>query len=108
MENELFKKQLARLDEAHFLLLYWTTVAEDKEQRYNITNAFDDLKFHKVTRTKQSAVAFVDSLHALCLIDVREESNRKNLYLSEYGGLALQELITDSKFSIKNSIHLEG
>ena len=106
--NELFSKQINRLDEAHFLVLYWTAVGEDKKMKYNITNVFDDLKIHKITRTKQSAVAFVDSLNALCFIEVREESNRKNLYLTDHGGEAMQKLLEQDRFTIKNSNYLEG
>lgn len=106
--NELFEKQIAELQRAHFLVLYWTTVAEDKKIRYNITNVFDDLKYLKVTRTKQSAVAFVETLKTLCFIAIREESNRKNLYLSNYGAQALEKLIISKKFEPEKSNYLEG
>ena len=106
--TELFEKQIATLQEAHFLALYWTTVAEDKGIKYNITNVFDDLKNLKITRTKQSAVAYVDSLKLLRFLDVREESNRKNLYLSNYGAQALEKLIISKKFKPQNSNYLEA
>ncbi len=106
--NELFDKQISRLQSAHFLVLYWTTVAEDKKVRYNITNVFDDLKVLKVTRTKQSAVAYVETLKALCLVEIREESNRKNLYLTNYGAQALEKLIISKKFKPEKSSYLEG
>ncbi|NQZ58246.1 MAG: hypothetical protein HRT88_12375 [Lentisphaeraceae bacterium] len=105
--DKLLDKQISALQEPHFLALYWTTIAEDKEIRYNITNVFDDLKFLKITRTKQSAVSFVDTLKALCFIDVREESNRKNLYLSNYGAQALETLIISQKFKVQHSNYLE-
>ena len=106
--NELFEKQIAGLQESHFLALYWTTVAEDKKIRYNITNVFDDLKYLKITRTKQSAVSYVETLKSLCFIEVREESNRKNLYLSNYGAQALEKLIISKKFKPQHSNYLEA
>ena len=106
--NELFEKQISKLQSAHFLVLYWTTVAEDKTMKYNITNVFDDLKSLKVTRTKQSAVAYVETLKALCFIEVREESNRKNLYLTNYGAQALEKLIISKKYKPEKSSYLEG
>ncbi len=105
--NELFEKQVAELQGAHFLVLYWTTVAEDKKKRYNITNVFDDLKSLKITRTKQSAVAYVETLKALCFITVREESNRKNLYLTNYGAQALEKMIISKKYTPDKSSYLE-
>lgn len=106
--NELFEKQIGNLQGAHFLVLYWTTVAEDKKVKYNITNVFDDLKNLKVTRTKQSAVAYVETLKALCFIEVREESNRKNLYLTNYGAQALEKMIISKKYKPEKSSYLEG
>ena len=105
--KELFEKQIMELHSAHFLVLYWTTVAEDKKIKYNITNVFDDLKSLKVTRTKQSAVAYVETLKALCFISLKEESNRKNLYLTNYGAQALEKLIISKKFEPKKSSYLE-
>ena len=105
---ELFEKQIDKLQRPHFLVLYWTTVAEDRSIRYNITNVFDDLKDLKVTRTKQSAVSFVETLKALCFIELREESNRKNLYLTKYGAQALEKLIIGKKFEPEKSRYIEG
>lgn len=106
--DELFEQQILGLQEAHFLILYWTTVAEDKKMRYNITNVFDDLKLHRITRTKQSAVSYIETLRLLCFIELRDESNRKNLYLTPYGGKALEKLIISQKFEPKKSNYLEG
>ena len=61
MIQELYDRQIEGLDYQHFLILYWTAVAEDKKARYNITNVFDDLKSADVTRTKQSAVSYVEA-----------------------------------------------
>ena len=105
--TELFQKQIDNLQSAHFQVLYWTTVAEDKEIRYNITNVFDDLKSLKITRTKQSAVAFVETLKALCFISLKEESNRKNLYITTYGAEALKKLILSKQFKPEKSSYLE-
>ena len=49
--NDLFNQQVANLQAAHFLVLYWVAAAEDKRMRYNITHCFDDLKFRSITRT---------------------------------------------------------
>jgi hypothetical protein len=106
--KDLFEKQLSQLKEAHFLALYWTAKAEEKNMKYNITNIFDDLKYVGATRTKQSAVAFVDALAALCFIEVTGEGNRKHLYISSFGAKALESLLSDSKFKIKKSMFLEG
>ena len=106
--NQLFENQLARLKEYHFLILYWAAEAEVKGVRYNITNAFDDLKDLGITRTKQSVMAYVESLYALCFIDMKEERNRKNIYLAESGALALEELVKNSNFKTKKSRFLEG
>lgn len=106
--NNQFKDQLERLKEYHFLVLYWAAEAEVKGVKYNITNAFDDLKDLNITRTKQSVVAYVEALYALCFIDMKEERNRKNIYLSEYGAQALESLVKNSNFSTKPSRFLEG
>jgi len=107
MDN-LFKEQLGRLKEYHFLILYWAAEAEVKGVKYNITNAFDDLKDLNITRTKQSVVAYVEALFALCFIDMKEERNRKNIYLSESGAEALESLVKSSSFSTNKSRFLEG
>jgi hypothetical protein len=106
--NRMFEDQLARLKEYHFLILYWAAEAEVKGVKYNITNAFDDLKDLGITRTKQSVMAFVESLHMLCFIDLKEERNRKNIYLAEYGASALEQLVKSSNFKTKKSRFLEG
>ena len=107
MEN-LFTEQLIRLKEHHFLILYWAAEAEVKGLKYNITNAFDDLKDLGITRTKQSVMSYVDSLYTLCFIDVFEERNRKNIYLAESGAEALEELVGRSNFKTKKSRFMEG
>ncbi len=106
--EKLFEAQIGHLDEAHFLILLWTAMAEDKMKAYNITNCFDDLKHHRITRTKQTAVSSVDSLFALCFIDIRGEGNRKNLYITKHGAKALETLVLKANFKPKPSIFLEG
>ena len=106
--QELFEMQLSRLGEAHFLVLYWVLSGEDKGVKYNITNVFDDLKSAGVTRTKQTAVATVEALELLCLVDLREERNRKNLYLTGYGGQALKYFVEERHFEPKKSNYLEN
>ena len=106
--KDLFEKQVSQLKEAHFLILYWTAKAEEKNMKYNITNIFDDLKYVGATRTKQSAVAFVDALSVLCFVDIAGEGNRKHLYISSFGAKALELLLSESKFKIKKSMFLEG
>ena len=107
MKN-LFTEQVRGLDERHFLVLYWVAQAEDRALRYNITNCFDDLKFHGITRTKQTAVATVDALHYLRFLELREEGNRKNLYITEYGAKALESLALQRTFEPRTSVFLEG
>lgn len=106
--GELFTEQLKRLKEYHFLILYWAAEAEVRGLKYNITNAFDDLKDLGITRTKQSVMAYVESLHMLCFIDVKDERNRKNLYLGDSGARALEELVKNSSFKTKKSRFMEG
>ncbi len=106
--DELFKDQLKRLKEYHFLILYWAAEAEVRGMKYNITNAFDDLKDQNITRTKQSVMAYVESLHLLCFIDIKDERNRKNIYLAESGAKALEELVKSSNFKTKKSRFMEG
>ena len=81
-QTELFTQQLDRLGEEHFLVLLWAAVSADRQKKYNITNCFDDLKAGGITRTKQTAVAAVEAMHLLCLIDIKDERNRKNIYLT--------------------------
>ena len=103
----LFREQLMRLGEEHFLILYWAVSSEDKGIKYNITNCFDDLKIAGLTRTKQTAVAAVDALRVLCLLDIRDERNRKNLYITRYGGQALKALISLGTFTLHESNYLK-
>ena len=105
--SELFEQQLSRLGEEHFLVLLWAATGEDRQVKYNITNLFDDLKRGGITRTKQTAVAIVESLRILCLIDVRDERNRKNIYITSFGAKALEKLITTGRFVKKSSAFLE-
>ncbi len=105
--KELFEQQVKGLQEHHFLILYWSALAEDKKVKYNITNAFDDLKFHNITRTKQSAVAYIEALDILQFIVLKDESNRKNIYITDYGAEALTMLVSYDKFQTRKSIHLE-
>jgi hypothetical protein len=106
--KELFEQQLLNLKEPHFHVLYWSAKAEEKGQKYNITNVFDDLKFVGCTRTKQSAVSFVDSLFVLCFIGVAGESNKKNISITKFGAKALEFLLSNNKYKIKKSLFLEG
>ena len=105
--TELFEAQLSRLSEEHFLVLLWATMCEDKKVKYNITNCFDDLKHSGITRTKQTAVAVVEAMHLLCLIDIRDERNRKNIYITPYGGQALKKLVESGRYQAKASSYLE-
>ncbi len=105
---DLFEQQTSQLKQSHFLILYWVTQAEDRGVRYNITNVFDDLKALGITRTKQNAVAYVETLAALCFIQVRDESNRKNLYITTHGARALKTLLTSRNFSYQPSTFLEA
>ncbi|MBP5672455.1 MAG: hypothetical protein J6X49_08700 [Victivallales bacterium] len=107
-ESDLFQDQLDRLGEGHFLILCWCSLLEAKSIKYNITNCFDDSKQAGITRTKQTAVAFVETLWALCYIDIREERNRKNIYITEHGGKALERLIKSGRFVAKESSLSEG
>ena len=106
--NELFDAQVNQLKEAHFLVLSWVARAEDKDTCYNITNCFDDLKHHGITRTKQNAVAIVEALQSLCFVALREEGNRKNLYITNFGAKALEKLVLRRIFTSKPSAFLEG
>ena len=106
-QSELFMQQLERLGEEHFLVLLWAAMSADRNRKYNITNCFDDLKAGGITRTKQTAVAVVEAMHLLCLIDVKDERNRKNIYLTNFGGQALAELAESGRFQSKKSHFLE-
>ena len=106
--KSLFEDQVARLGECHFLLLSWAAQAEDKGIKYNITNGFDDLKSVGITRTKQNAVATVEALKILRFIDVRDEGNRKNIYITTHGAKALEALVLRRAYVSKTSAFLEG
>ena len=106
--RELFEAQVNRLQEIHYLILLWATQSEGKGLKYNITNVFDDLKSAGITRTKQTAVAAVSVLLALCLIDLRDEHNRKNIYITKYGGKALRIILDKETYNVKPSAFLEG
>ena len=105
--SALFDAQVDGLLECHFLVLLWAAQAEDRKARYNITNCFDDLKHHRITRTKQSAVSIVEDLAALCFVSLRDEGNRRNLYISPYGAKALEQLVLQQKFTPRSSAFLE-
>ena len=106
--DALFQEQIDHLTEAHFLVLYWVATAEDKKNGYNITNCFDDLKAHGITRTKQTAVATVEALHALRFLDINGKGNRKHLYITTYGARALEHLVLQSRYNPRKSITLES
>lgn len=106
--DALFSSQVSRLSEMHFMILYWAARGEGKTCKYNITNCFDDLKVAGLTRTKQTAVAAVDALSALCFLDVRDEGNRKHLYITHHGAKALETLILSNAYAPRPSAFLEG
>lgn len=106
-QPDLLSDQLGRLRREHFLVLLWAASCEDRRIKYNITNCFDDLKSSGITRTKQTAVAVVESMHLLCFIDIREERNRKNIYITHYGAKALEQMLSLGAFKIENSHYLE-
>ncbi|MFA4945373.1 MAG: hypothetical protein WC789_11815 [Lentisphaeria bacterium] len=105
--KELFPAQVERLAEPHFLVLFWAAQAEDRKVKFNITNCFDDLKFHRITRTKQNVVAILDSLAALCFVTLKDEGNRRNIYITPYGAKALEALVLHHKFQPRQSAFLE-
>ena len=105
--EHLFELQTRALHEAHFLVLYWATRGEDLGCRYNLTNCFDDLKRLGITRTKQTAVALIESLTALCFLEIREERNRKHIFITKYGARALQALVLSGRFQAQASAYLE-
>ncbi len=104
----LFQAQVGGLLEPHFLVLWWAAQAEDRKARYNITNCFDDLKFHRITRTKQSAVSIVEDLGALCFVLLKDEGNRRNIYITPYGAKALEQLVLQGRFAPRTSAFLES
>ncbi len=106
--ESLFEEQVRRLQQSHCQILSWAAQAEDRQTKYNITNCFDDLKFIGITRTKQNAVAAVEALHLLGFIDVRDEGNRKNIYITKYGAKALEAIVLSGTFVPEPSVFLEG
>ncbi len=104
---DIFQEQVKHLGEPHFLVLYWVAAAEDRRMRYNITNCFDDLKYLRLTRTKQTAVSVIESLAALRFIAIRDEGNRKNIYITQHGARALESLVRQHTFAPKPSAFLE-
>jgi hypothetical protein len=105
--KELFREQVTNLSQPHFLVLYWCAQAEDRRLVYNITNCFDDMKRLGITRTKQTAVAVIDAMRALRFVSVRDEGNRKNLYITPYGAKALEMLVLQQAFTLQKSAFLE-
>jgi hypothetical protein len=104
----LFESQVDRLSEAQFLLLFWSAKSESCSVKYNLTNFFDDLKFLGITRTKQTAISVIDSVASLCFIELRDERNRKNVYITHYGAKALAMLVESRRFETRDSSFLEG
>lgn len=104
--KDLLQLQISRLGYSHFLVLYWCAIGEGMGAKYNITNCFDDLKHCSVTRTKQTAVSVIETLHALGYVDVRDEHNRKNIYITHWGAKALQQLVLGKRFEVQESIYL--
>lgn len=103
----LFESQVKRLNESHFMVLYWAAQSEGKGVKYNITNMFDDMKATGLTRTKQTAVSVVSALVALCFLDLREESNRKNIYITRFGAKALETMVLNDSYKPRQSAYLE-
>ena len=107
LTDDLFQDQLNRLGEGHFQILCWCSMSEAESIKYNITNCFDDLKHANITRTKQTAVSIVETLWALCYVDIREERNRKNIYITSHGAKALEKLIKSNRYTVKKSLSME-
>ena len=107
LTGDLLQDQLNRLGEGHFLILSWCTFCEGRSVKYNITNCFDDLKSVGITRTKQTAMSLVETLWSLCFVDIRDERNRKNIYITSHGGKALQYLVKSNRYKLKLSSYLE-
>ena len=105
--EKLISKQISNLNLEHFLILYWGALAKDLEENYNVTNAFDDLKFHSLTRTKQNAVAYIESLAMLSFIQLHFKSNKKNIIITENGLEVLGQLVERERFKIKKSNYLK-
>jgi len=105
---KLFSDQVERLQEGHFLVLYWAAMSEGKKVKYNITNLFDDLKASGITRTKQTVVGIVQGLESLCFVDLREERNRKNIYITRFGAKALEMMVKQKRYTSRKSAFLEA
>ncbi|MBR4673520.1 MAG: hypothetical protein IKP00_03570 [Victivallales bacterium] len=106
--GKLFSEQVERLQEGHFLVLYWAALGEGKKVKYNITNLFDDLKAVGITRTKQTVVGIVQGLESLCFVDLREERNRKNIYITRFGAKALEMMVKQKRYTSRKSAFLEA
>jgi hypothetical protein len=52
-------------------------------------------------------VAIVEALAALCFIEIREERNRKNIFITTYGAKALEALVLSGRFVPRASGYLE-
>ena len=76
---KLFGEQVERLQESHFLVLYWAAMGEGEKIKYNITNLFDDLKASGVTRTKQTVVGIVQALETI--VRQKRYTGRKSAFL---------------------------
>ena len=107
-KDSFIQEQVGRLDQIHFLIMYWAARARDLKKDYNVTNVFDDLKAQHLTRTKQSAVSFIESLYHLAYIDLLMKANKKTLYLREEGLAVLELLVRQKKFNFKQSQYLES
>ena len=107
LTGDLLQDQLNRLGEGHFLILSWCTWCEGQSVKYNITNCFDDLKSVGITRTKQTAMSLVETLWSLCFVDIRDERNRKNIYITPHGGKVLEYLVKSKRYKLKSSSYLE-
>ena len=105
--KNLIEEQISRLGEHHFLILFWAMRAKDLKKAYNVTNVFDDLKSLSLTRTKQNAVSYIESLRVLSHIDLELKSNKKNIVITDFGLMVLQTLVEKEKFEMKNSTYLE-
>ncbi len=106
-KSSLFDHQVDGLSESQFLVLLWAAQGEGKNIKYNITNCFDDLKQAGITRTKQTAVAVVESMRSLCFIEIRDERNRKNIYITSWGAKALATLVSLKRYATRPSFYLK-
>jgi hypothetical protein len=105
--DSLFAQQIGQLTQAQYLVLLWATQGEGLGVKYNLTNCFDDLKHAGITRTKQTAVAVVESVRSLCFIEIKDERNRKNIYITKWGAQALAALVGISRFQDLDSLFLK-